>query len=565
MSLLTTKNLSIDFKRMQGKHRVVNNIHFSIAKGETLGIVGESGSGKSVTAKAVMKLLDEQQTEVEADVIHYNGSDLAQLNQKEMTNVRGKEISMIFQDPMSAFNPTMKIGKQLIETARVHLHLSKKEATVRALEMLKKVGIDRVDERFHQYPHEFSGGMLQRAMIAMALICRPKLLIADEPTTALDVRIQAQILKLMKELQQEIDMSIILITHDFGVVAGMCDRVVVMKDGELVEANDVTSIFNAPKHPYTKKLLEALPRLHDNKVVTKTKTNEEILLSVSELTKVFRLKNGKKLTAVEDVSFDIKRGETLGLVGESGSGKSTTGRLILQLESLTAGSVTYKGMRIHRFNKQERLKLRRDIQIIFQDPKASLNPRMKVMDIIGQPLDVHRLYPDKVARKKRIEELLTLVGLEHDHMYRYPHEFSGGQQQRIGIARALAVEPTFIVCDEVLSALDVSIQAQMVELLKDLQEKLGLTYLFIAHDLAMVKHLCDRVAVMYEGKLIELGSAVDVYDQPLHPYTRALIEAVPIPDPVKERKKLRNYQPGKLNFTFDHRWVEKNNEHWVKE
>ena len=565
MSLLTTKNLSIDFKRMQGKHRVVNNIHFSIAKGETLGIVGESGSGKSVTAKAVMKLLDEQQTEVEADVIHYNGSDLAQLNQKEMTNVRGKEISMIFQDPMSAFNPTMKIGKQLIETARVHLHLSKKEATVRALEMLKKVGIDRVNERFHQYPHEFSGGMLQRAMIAMALICRPKLLIADEPTTALDVRIQAQILKLMKELQQEIDMSIILITHDFGVVAGMCDRVVVMKDGELVEANDVTSIFNAPKHPYTKKLLEALPRLHDDKVVTKTKTNEEILLSVSELTKVFRLKNGKKLTAVEDVSFDIKRGETLGLVGESGSGKSTTGRLILQLESLTAGSVTYKGMRIHRFNKQERLKLRRDIQIIFQDPKASLNPRMKVMDIIGQPLDVHRLYPDKDARKKRIEELLTLVGLEHDHMYRYPHEFSGGQQQRIGIARALAVEPTFIVCDEVLSALDVSIQAQMVELLKDLQEKLGLTYLFIAHDLAMVKHLCDRVAVMYEGKLIELGSAVDVYDQPLHPYTRALIDAVPIPDPVKERKKLRNYQPGKLNFTFDHRWVEKNNEHWVKE
>jgi len=453
----------------------------------------------------------------------------------------------------------------LIETAQVHLHLSKKQATARALEMLKKVGIDRVDERFHQYPHEFSGGMLQRAMIAMALICRPKLLIADEPTTALDVRIQAQILKLMKELQQEIDMSIILITHDFGVVAGMCDRVVVMKDGELVEANDVTSIFNAPKHPYTKKLLEALPRLHDDKVVTKTKTNEEILLSVSELTKVFRLKNGKKLTAVEDVSFDIKRGETLGLVGESGSGKSTTGRLILQLESLTAGSVTYKGMRIHRFNKQERLKLRRDIQIIFQDPKASLNPRMKVMDIIGQPLDVHRFYPDKVARKKRIEELLTLVGLEHDHMYRYPHEFSGGQQQRIGIARALAVEPSFIVCDEVLSALDVSIQAQMVELLKDLQEKLGLTYLFIAHDLAMVKHLCDRVAVMYEGKLIELGSAVDVYDQPLHPYTRALIDAVPIPDPVKERKKIRNYQPGKLNFMFDHRWVEKNNEHWVRE
>lgn len=565
MSVLTTENLSVDFKRMNETRRVVNQINFSIAKGETLGIVGESGSGKSVTAKAVMKLLDEQQTEVAIETLDYNGNDIASLNQKQMTKVRGKEISMIFQDPMSAFNPTMKIGKQLIETARVHLRLSKKEATHRALDMLKKVGIDRVDERFHQYPHEFSGGMLQRAMIAMALICRPKLLIADEPTTALDVRIQAQILKLMKELQQEIEMSIILITHDFGVVAGMCDRVVVMKDGELVEENDVTSIFNAPKHPYTKKLLEALPRLHDDKDVTKESKNEETLLSVSELTKVFQLKNGKKLQAVEDVSFDIKRGETLGLVGESGSGKSTTGRLILQLESLTAGSVTYKGMRIHRFNKQERLKLRRDIQIIFQDPKASLNPRMKVMDIIGQPLDVHRLYPDKEARKKRIQELLTLVGLEHDHMYRYPHEFSGGQQQRIGIARALAVEPEFIVCDEVLSALDVSIQAQMVDLLKDLQEKLGLTYLFIAHDLAMVKHLCDRVAVMYDGKLIELGSSVDVYNQPLHPYTQALIDAVPIPDPDKEREKLQAYQPGKLNFVFDNRWVEKSKGHWIRE
>lgn len=565
MSVLTTENLSVDFKRMNETHRVVNQINFSIAKGETLGIVGESGSGKSVTAKAVMKLLDEQQTEVAIETLDYNGNDIASLNQKQMTKVRGKEISMIFQDPMSAFNPTMKIGKQLIETARVHLQLSKKEATHRALDMLKKVGIDRVDERFHQYPHEFSGGMLQRAMIAMALICRPKLLIADEPTTALDVRIQAQILKLMKDLQQEIEMSIILITHDFGVVAGMCDRVVVMKDGELVEENDVTSIFNAPKHPYTKKLLEALPRLHEDKVLTKESKNEETLLSVSGLTKVFQLKNGKKLQAVEDVSFDIKRGETLGLVGESGSGKSTTGRLILQLESLTAGSVTYKGMRIHRFNKQERLKLRRDIQIIFQDPKASLNPRMKVMDIIGQPLDVHRLYPDKEDRKNRIQELLTLVGLEHDHMYRYPHEFSGGQQQRIGIARALAVEPEFIVCDEVLSALDVSIQAQMVELLKDLQEKLGLTYLFIAHDLAMVKHLCDRVAVMYDGKLIELGSSVDVYNQPLHPYTQALIDAVPIPDPDKERKKLQAYQPGKLNFAFDNRWVEKSKGHWVRE
>lgn len=564
-SLLEVKDLSVNFKQLNHMHTVVKRVHFNVAPGETLGIVGESGSGKSVTAKAVMHLLDEHQTDVTVQSMHYRNEKISSFSQKQMEKIRGKEMSMIFQDPMSAFNPTMKIGKQLIETARAHLKLSKKEAKKAALDMLMRVGIDQVEMRFDQYPHEFSGGMLQRAMIAMALICRPKLLIADEPTTALDVRIQAQILKLMKELQQEFHMSIILITHDFGVVAGMCDRVVVMKEGEVVEENEVTAIFESPQHPYTKRLLEALPRMDEPKQTYKDHREQETLIKVENLHKVFHLKNGKKVHAVNDVSFDIRKGETLGLVGESGSGKSTTGRLLLQLESLTSGSVTYKGMRIHRFNKKERLALRRDIQIIFQDPKSSLNPRMKVIDIIAQPMHVHGLYPDKEKRTARIEELLMLVGLDKEHMYRYPHEFSGGQQQRIGIARALAVEPEFIVCDEILSALDVSIQAQMVELLKNLQEKLGLTYLFIAHDLAMVKHLCDRVAVMYQGKLIELGQSETVYRQPLHPYTRALIDAVPLPHPQKEKEKLLVYQPGTLTYQFKETWLEKSTDHWVRE
>lgn len=564
-SLLTVKNLKVAFENNQEQTQIINDISFSIGKGETLGIVGESGSGKSVTAKTIMQLLPTHSAKITGGSIEYEGEIISSYNEKQMEKIRGKEISMIFQDPMSSFNPTIKIGKQIDEMSIKHRGLSRQEAKEETIRMLELVGITHPEERYHQYPHEFSGGMLQRAMIAMALICRPKLLIADEPTTALDVRIQAQILQLMKQLQDKFSMSIILITHDFGVVAGMCDRVVVMKDGEIVEENDTITIFKEPKHPYTKRLLDALPRIDEpKKDTTKLFSESETIVEVEELEKIFQLKLGGSVRAVDNISFKIRRGETLGLVGESGSGKSTTGRLILQLQEATSGEVLFEGMGINHFNRRELKALRRDVQIIFQDPQASLNPRMKIIDIIGQPLDIHKLYKTKRERRERVEELLELVGLKKEHANRYPHEFSGGQQQRIGIARALAVEPKFIVCDEPLSALDVSIQAQIVELLQELQQKLGLTYLFIAHDLAMVKHICDRVAVMYNGKIIELADSDELYDNPLHPYTKSLLEAVPVPDPTIEAKKIREHNIKLQHYTFKkNELVEKRPNHWV--
>lgn len=564
-SLLAVNNLKVTFENNHEQTEVIHGVSFTVNKGETLGIVGESGSGKSVTAKAIMQLLPTHSARITDGSIQYEDKTISSYNEKEMEKIRGKEISMIFQDPMSSFNPTMKIGKQIDEMSIKHRGLSRSEAKKETIEMLKLVGITNPEERYHQYPHEFSGGMLQRAMIAMALICRPKLLIADEPTTALDVRIQAQILQLMKQLQEQFSMSIILITHDFGVVAGMCDRIVVMKDGEIVETNDTISIFKEPKHPYTRRLLNALPRIDEpKKQKEKTIITNEPLVEVEQLEKVFQLKLGGTVRAVDNISFTIRKGETLGLVGESGSGKSTTGRLILQLQEATSGEVIFEGMGINHFNRRELKALRRDVQIIFQDPQSSLNPRMKVLDIIGQPLDIHKLYKSKEERRKRVEELLELVGLKKEHANRYPHEFSGGQQQRIGIARALAVEPKFIVCDEPLSALDVSIQAQIVELLQQLQQKLGLTYLFIAHDLAMVKHICDRVAVMYNGKIIELAESEELYSNPLHPYTKSLLEAVPVPDPTIEAKKIREREITLQTYTFEkNEFIEKRPNHWV--
>ena len=565
-NVLSVNNLSVAFQSTEHDLQAIKNVSLTVRKGETLGIVGESGSGKSVTAKAIMQLLPTQTARVTSGTIDYEGKPISTYSEKQMETIRGTEMSMIFQDPMSSFNPTIKIGQQIDEMTIKHRRLSPKEAKIETIKMLELVGISSPDERYHQYPHEFSGGMLQRAMIAMALVCRPKLLIADEPTTALDVRIQAQILQLMKKLQEKFAMSIILITHDFGVVAGMCDRVVVMKDGEIVEENNTLSIFNQPRHSYTKKLLNALPRIDQKKIthVPKNFNDKKSLVSVHQLAKTFHLKLGGAIRAVDKIDFQIREGETLGLVGESGSGKSTTGRLLLQLQKATQGEVLYQGMGIHDFNRKELKILRRDVQIIFQDPQASLNPRMKVLDIIGQPLDIHKLTRTKKERRARVEELLELVGLEKEHANRYPHEFSGGQQQRIGIARALAVKPKFIVCDEPLSALDVSIQAQIVELLNELQQKLGLTYLFIAHDLAMVKHICDRVAVMYDGKIIELADSEELYDNPVHPYTKSLLDAVPIPDPLVEAKKIREHNIELQRYSFDKNVFEEvAPNHWV--
>ncbi|MFB5676057.1 dipeptide ABC transporter ATP-binding protein [Paenibacillus terreus] len=543
--ILKIRDLRVAFAARSLEVEAVRGVSFELYPGETLGIVGESGSGKSVTARSIMRLLPSPPASIKGGEIVFLGHDLVQKTQAEMESIRGRDIGMIFQDPMSSLNPTLRIGEQIAETLIKHQKLSHREAKEQAIEMLKLVGIREPERRYEQYPHEFSGGMRQRAMIAIALACRPALLIADEPTTALDVTIQAQILQVMKHMQQQFGTSIILITHDLGIVAGMCDRVAVMKEGEIVESGTVADIFEDAKHPYTRKLLDAIPRLHESKKskrqvsLSVSGKGERPLIEVRALKQFFDMGKGQVVRAVNDISFYINEGETLGLVGESGSGKSTTGRSILRLHEPTGGDVLYQGTALGRLSPKEMKQMRRYMQIIFQDPYASLNPRRKVKDIIGEALDIHKLYGSKLQRGKRVEELLDMVGLDASFANRYPHEFSGGQRQRIGIARALAVEPRFIVCDEPLSALDVSIQSQIVKLLEDLQQRLSLTYLFIAHDLAMVKHISDRVAVMYGGKIVELAESEELYANPQHEYTKSLLSAIPVPDPKAESFKSR--------------------------
>lgn len=571
--VLKVRDLHVSFTGRQEDFNAVRGVSFEVNRGETLGIVGESGSGKSVTARSIMRLLPSPPSYVKEGIIEFLGDDLSLKTEKEMESIRGHGMGMIFQDPMTSLNPTKRIGYQISESIVKHMNVSKREARKEAVELLKLVGIQDCEARYDQYPHEFSGGMRQRVMIAIALACKPALLIADEPTTALDVTIQAQILKLMKDIQQRFGTSIILITHDLGVVAEMCDRVAVMKEGEIVETGTVFDIFESPNHPYTKRLLHALPRLDERKKEKRVSQLREgidrtiPLVQVTSLKQHFDSGKGEVTKAVDDISFHIRPGETLGLVGESGSGKSTTGRAILRLNEPTAGEILYEGMAINRFSAKEMKAMRSHMQMIFQDPYSSLNPRFKVLDIIGQALDIHRLSKNKKERKQRVEDLLAMVGLEPEHAMRYPHEFSGGQRQRIGIARALAVEPDFIVCDEPLSALDVSIQTQIVKLLEDLQHRLGLTYLFIAHDLSMVKHISDRVAVMYAGKIVELAESEELYNNPLHPYTKSLLSAIPIPDPKVQRNKNRNLtSEDRIERKFDvqnQHLVEVSEGHWV--
>ncbi|MBX4150474.1 ABC transporter ATP-binding protein [Paenibacillus sp. FSL W7-1279] len=571
--ILQVRNLSVAFQSRDSEFHAVRGVSFEVKKGETLGIVGESGSGKSVTARSIMRLLPSPPSYMKDGEILFLGQNLAEKTEKEMESIRGRDIGMIFQDPMTSLNPTIRIGEQISESLVKHQKLSKQEAKQQALEMLKLVGIPNSEARYNQYPHEFSGGMRQRVMIAIALACRPALLIADEPTTALDVTIQAQILNLMKNMQERFGSSIILITHDLGVVAGMCDRVAVMKDGVIVETGTTEEIFENPQHPYTLKLLNALPRLDEKKkakpapIIVPSTDYKGPLLEVKSLKQYFDMGKGNVLKAVNDISFHIQAGETLGVVGESGSGKSTTGRAILRLHQPTGGEVLYQGMSVNRLSPSEMKAMRRHMQMIFQDPYASLNPRLKVVDIIGEALDVHKLTSSKQERKKRVEELLDMVGLDPAYATRYPHEFSGGQRQRIGIARALAVEPKFIVCDEPLSALDVSIQSQIVKLLEELQHRLGLTYLFIAHDLSMVKHISDRVAVMYMGKIVELAESEELYSNPQHDYTKSLLAAIPVPDPKIESKKKRvllEERTGEDKYNLEHsELVEVSEGHWV--
>ncbi len=551
--LLEVRDLRVGFATEGGLVQAVDGVSFELKAGEVLAIVGESGSGKSVTAQTVLGLTRSHNARIEGS-IRLRGQELTDASEAELQKVRGAKVAMIFQDPMTSFNPVYRVGRQIVEAIRAHRKMSDSEARELAIEMLRAVEIPNPEQRVDNYPHEFSGGMRQRAMIAMALALEPSVLIADEPTTALDVTIQAQILALLARLNREHNLATILITHDLGVVAEVADQVLVMHSGKIVERGGLDAVFYEPKDPYTRSLLGAVIRL-DQPPPPRPPVQEGPLLEVTDLVKHFPVKHGvfgrevDKVRAVDGISFKVGRGETLGLVGESGSGKSTLSRAVLRLLEPTSGSIRFEGQEIAGLSQRQLRPIRRDLQIVFQDPYSSLNPRKRVGQIIGASLALqdtnldgvqrkrHEIADKRVSPRARVEELLERVGLSAEHYDRYPHEFSGGQRQRIGIARALAMEPKLIVADEPVSALDVSIQAQIVELLADLQEDFGLSYIFVAHDIGVVRHVSDRIAVMYRGKIVEEGPADRVCEHPSHPYTQALLEAVPIPDPREARAR----------------------------
>ncbi|MDO3432086.1 ABC transporter ATP-binding protein [Rhizobium sp. CBN3] len=541
---------------------VVRDVSFTVAPGETVAIVGESGSGKSVTSLSIMRLLQAETSRIEGRVM-LGGRDLLALPEQAMRQVRGNEVAMIFQEPMTSLNPLFTIGDQISEALLCHSDMSRADAKADTIRLLEKVRIPSAASRFDEYPHRFSGGMRQRVMIAMALASRPKLLIADEPTTALDVTIQGQILDLIKMLQEEEGTSVLFITHDMGVVAEIADRTVVMYRGEQVESGATADIFHRGGHPYTRALLSAVPVLGSMQgrrrplrfPVVNTATGESDIpaeaadtvavtpvLQVKNLTKRFDIHSGlfgrltSRVHAVENVSFDLHAGETLSLVGESGCGKSTTGRAIMRLIEPQAGSVLVEGREVLGLDRKELREMRKSVQMIFQDPFASLNPRMTVGAAIAEPYLEHRMGNAKQA-KEVAADLLVKVGLSPDMAARYPHEFSGGQRQRICIARALALQPKVIVADESVSALDVSIKAQVINLMLDLQQSLTLAFLFISHDMAVVERVSHRVAVMYLGEIVEIGPRAAIFENPQHPYTKKLISAVPVPDPDRRHEK----------------------------
>ena len=562
--VLSVAGLTTSFMLERRWIPVVRNVSFDVAPRETVAIVGESGSGKSVTALSMMRLIPKEIGRVEGRVM-LAGRDLLALPESSMTDIRGNDVAMIFQEPMTSLNPVLTIGFQIAEALIQHRGLSRAAAEAETVRLLDRVRIPAAKSRFHEHPHRFSGGMRQRVMIAMALACKPKLLIADEPTTALDVTIQAQILELLKELQQEEGMSVLFITHDMGVVAEIADRTVVMYGGQAVETDATSRIFAAPSHPYTRALLAAVPRLGsmDGRarpmrfpIVDKaTGTSDEPaetpdtvspaerpLLEVAGLTTRFPIRSGLfgkvsgRVHAVENVSFTLRAGETLALVGESGCGKSTTGRSILKLTEPDSGTVLIDGQDVLAMSGRTLRDVRKQMQIVFQDPFASLNPRMSVGTAIAAPLLANGLASASQAREK-VADLLVRVGLTADMAARFPHEFSGGQRQRICIARALALGPKLIVADEAVSALDVSVKAQVVNLMLDLQASMGLAYLFISHDIAVVERMSHRVAVMYLGEIVETGPRASVFGNPQHPYTKKLMAAVPVPDPARRGTK----------------------------
>ena len=558
--LIKIENLSVEFRTDDGMVKAVKNISFNIPRGKTVGLVGESGSGKSVSSLAIMRLIPNPPGKITSGKILFDGQDLLKLSEPQMRKVRGNRISMIFQEPMTSLNPVFTVGDQICETLMLHQKLSKTAAMAKAVELLDQVGIPNPTERIKSYPHEMSGGQRQRVMIAMAIACEPEVLIADEPTTALDVTIQKQILDLLSSLQKKYNMSVLFITHDLGVIADIADEVVVMYRGDIVEQGPKENIFKNPQHPYTKGLLACRPNLDKNPkrlpVVSDFMTAEgkekrhevqnddkqtrsfndaknPVILEIKGVQKHFPLKKGifgnvqTWVKAVDDVSLTVRKGRTLGLVGESGCGKTTLGRTILRLIEPTAGEIIYKGQNVVDLDREAMRAMRRKMQIIFQDPYASLNPRMTIGAAIMEPMIIHKLGQTKSDRMDRAASLMKKVGLSQDMLNRYPHEFSGGQRQRICIARALAVEPEFIICDESVSALDVSIQAQILNLLLDLQDEFDLTYIFISHDLAVVKFISDEVAVMNHGKVVEMNTALGIYEDPRHDYTKKLLSAIP--------------------------------------
>ncbi|MCX7549004.1 ABC transporter ATP-binding protein [Xanthomarina sp. F1114] len=555
--LLTVKNLSISFTSNSIEKEIIHDISFHLKTNEILGIVGESGSGKSVSSLAILGLLPKQVSKITTGSILYNGVDLTKINSKDFQKIRGNDIAMIFQEPMSSLNPSMPCGKQVLEILLQHTKLSKKEAKTETLELFKKVKLPNPERVYKAYPHEISGGQKQRVMIAMAIACKPKILIADEPTTALDVTVQKEIILLLKQLQAEEDMSIIFISHDLSLVSEISDRILVMYQGNIVEQGSVLQIFKSPEHIYTKALINSKPSLdvrlkrlptikdfmnettdrsivssEDRKLFHKNIYSKAPLLEVINLEKSYISKSGwfskpEVFKAVDQVNFKLYEGETLGLVGESGCGKSTLANAILQLDKATSGSILYEGIDITKLSKKEVRKLRKDIQIIFQDPYASLNPRIPVGKAIMEPMKVHGIGVSEEERKNLVLDLLLKVGLDETYFNRYPHEFSGGQRQRIGIARAISIEPKLIICDESVSALDISVQAQVLNLLNDLKENFGFTYIFISHDLAVVKYMSDQLIVMNQGQIEEMDDADVIYNHPKKNYTKKLIHAIP--------------------------------------
>ena len=554
--ILDVLGLNISFGENKQKTSVVHDIDFSLYENEILAIVGESGSGKSVTSKAIMGLLQDKNTHIKGR-INFEETSLLTLSSKEFAKLRGNDIAMIFQEPMSALNPSLTCGFQVAEILLHHKKVSASEVKKEVLQLFEKVKLPRPQEMYTSYPHQISGGQMQRVVIAMAIACKPKLLIADEPTTALDVTVQKEILQLLKDLQKQTGMSMLFISHDLALVCELADRVLVMYKGDIVEKGTVKEIFEAPKKPYTKALLGSRPTLDvrykvlptiasikDNSFFPQSITSQQRakkhqkiytktpLLRVENVAKSYFSKVGvfgqkQEIKAVNGISFDVFEGETLGLVGESGCGKSTLGKVILQLEKATKGSIFYKGKEITSLKSKDLRSLRKDIQLIFQDPYSSLHPRKIIGQAIIEPMEVHGIGSSKKQRKEKAMELLSRVGLEASYFHRYPHQLSGGQRQRVGIARTIAMEPKLVICDESVSALDISVQAQVLNLLNELKEDFGFTYIFISHDLAVVKYMADQLLVMNRGAIEEIGDADEIYANPVKQYTKKLIDSIP--------------------------------------